>query len=29
VAIVLLLSATGHILVSRVGYWIGVRDVKW
>jgi CDP-2,3-bis-(O-geranylgeranyl)-sn-glycerol synthase len=28
VAIVLLLSATGHILVSRVGYWIGVRDVK-
>ncbi len=29
VAIVLLLSAAGHILVSHVAYWIGVRDVKW
>jgi CDP-2,3-bis-(O-geranylgeranyl)-sn-glycerol synthase len=28
-AINLLLSATGHVLVSHVGYWIGVRDVKW
>jgi CDP-2,3-bis-(O-geranylgeranyl)-sn-glycerol synthase len=29
VAIILLLSAAGHILASHVGYWIGVRDVKW
>jgi CDP-2,3-bis-(O-geranylgeranyl)-sn-glycerol synthase len=29
VAIILVLSAMGHILVSRVSYWIGVRDVKW
>jgi len=28
-AISLLLSATGHVLVSHVGYWIGARDVKW
>jgi CDP-2,3-bis-(O-geranylgeranyl)-sn-glycerol synthase len=29
VAIILLVSAAGHILVSHAGYWIGVRDVKW
>jgi CDP-2,3-bis-(O-geranylgeranyl)-sn-glycerol synthase len=29
VAIILLLSAAGHVLVSHAAYWIGVRDVKW
>jgi hypothetical protein len=29
VAIILLLSAAGHIAVSHAAYWIGVRDVKW
>jgi CDP-diglyceride synthetase len=29
VAIILVLSVTGHVLVSRVGYWTGIRDVKW
>jgi CDP-2,3-bis-(O-geranylgeranyl)-sn-glycerol synthase len=28
-ALILLLSAAGHVLVSHVGYWTGVRDVKW
>jgi hypothetical protein len=28
-AISLLLGATGHVLVSHVGYRIGGRDVKW
>jgi hypothetical protein len=28
-AIILLLSAAGHVLVSHVDYWTGVRDVKW
>lgn len=26
---VLLLSVVGHIIVSHVGYWTGIRDVKW
>ena len=27
--LVVLLSAFGHIAVNHIGYWIGVRDVKW
>lgn len=26
---ILLLTAAGHILVNHLGYWIGIRDVKW
>lgn len=29
VAIILVLSAAGHVLVSHAAYRIGVRDVKW
>jgi CDP-2,3-bis-(O-geranylgeranyl)-sn-glycerol synthase len=28
-ATILLLSTGGHILINRLGYWIGIRDVKW
>lgn len=28
-ATILLLSAAGHILINHLGYWIGIRDVKW
>ena len=27
--LVVFLSAFGHIAVNHIGYWIGVRDVKW
>lgn len=26
---ILLVSLTGHILVTRLGYWAGIRDVRW
>jgi CDP-2,3-bis-(O-geranylgeranyl)-sn-glycerol synthase len=29
IAIVLTLTVGGHIVVNHVGYWLGVRDVKW
>jgi CDP-2,3-bis-(O-geranylgeranyl)-sn-glycerol synthase len=28
-AAIVLLSATGHVLVNHVGYWLGVRPSKW
>lgn len=28
-AIVLLVSFVGHILVNHIGYWLGVRDRRW
>ena len=28
-ATILLLSTGGHILINHLGYWIGIRDVKW
>ncbi|HET9923119.1 MAG TPA: CDP-archaeol synthase, partial [Methylomirabilota bacterium] len=28
-ATILLLTVGGHILVNHLGYWIGIRDVKW
>ena len=29
VAIILVLSFIGHILVNHLGYWLGVRDARW
>ncbi|HEU5185216.1 MAG TPA: CDP-archaeol synthase [Gemmatimonadaceae bacterium] len=29
VAIILLLGFAGHFVVTRIGYWLGVRDVKF
>ena len=29
VATILLLTVAGHILVNHLGYWIGIRDVRW
>ena len=26
---ILVLSLVGHVFVTRVAYWIGIRDVKW
>jgi CDP-2,3-bis-(O-geranylgeranyl)-sn-glycerol synthase len=26
---ILVVSVAGHILVNHIGYWIGIRDVKW
>jgi CDP-2,3-bis-(O-geranylgeranyl)-sn-glycerol synthase len=28
-AIIFLLSVVGHVLVNHVGYWLGIRDVRW
>jgi CDP-2,3-bis-(O-geranylgeranyl)-sn-glycerol synthase len=28
-AIILLLSVAGHALVNHLGYWLGIRDVRW
>jgi CDP-2,3-bis-(O-geranylgeranyl)-sn-glycerol synthase len=28
-AIILLLSVAGHVLVNHLGYWLGIRDVRW
>jgi len=28
-ATILLLTVAGHILVNHLGYWLGIRDVKW
>ena len=28
-AVILVLSLVGHIVVTRLAYWIGIRDVKW
>ncbi|MGH7276562.1 MAG: CDP-archaeol synthase [Candidatus Rokuibacteriota bacterium] len=28
-AIILVLSFGGHILVNHLGYWLGVRDARW
>lgn len=28
-ATILLLTVAGHVLVNRLGYWMGVRDVRW
>lgn len=27
--IILLLSVAGHVLVNHLGYWLGIREVKW
>jgi CDP-2,3-bis-(O-geranylgeranyl)-sn-glycerol synthase len=27
--LIILLSALGHIAVNHIGFWLGVRDVKW
>jgi CDP-2,3-bis-(O-geranylgeranyl)-sn-glycerol synthase len=29
VATILLATVVGHILVNHIGYWLGIRDVKW
>jgi hypothetical protein len=29
IAIVLALTAIGHITVNHLAYWLGIRDVKW
>jgi CDP-2,3-bis-(O-geranylgeranyl)-sn-glycerol synthase len=29
IAIVLALTAIGHIAVNHLAYWLGIRDVKW
>ena len=29
VAIILVLSFIGHILVNHLGYWLGVREARW
>ena len=29
IAILLLVSFGGHILVNHIGYWLGVRDARW
>ena len=26
---ILLLSVAGHVLVNHLGYWLGIRDVRW
>lgn len=28
-ATILLLTVAGHIFVNHLGYWIGIRDVRW
>lgn len=28
-ATILLLSVAGHVLVNHLGYWLGIRDVRW
>ncbi|HSE02614.1 MAG TPA: CDP-archaeol synthase [Methylomirabilota bacterium] len=28
-AIILMLSVVGHVLVNHLGYWLGIRDVRW
>ena len=28
-AAILLLSVVGHVLVNHLGYWFGIRDVRW
>jgi CDP-2,3-bis-(O-geranylgeranyl)-sn-glycerol synthase len=28
-ATILLLTGAGHIVVNHLGYWIGIRDVRW
>ena len=28
-AAIVVLTATGHILVDHLGYWLGIRDTKW
>jgi CDP-2,3-bis-(O-geranylgeranyl)-sn-glycerol synthase len=29
VVTIVLLSVAGHVLVNHLGYWLGIRDVKW
>jgi CDP-2,3-bis-(O-geranylgeranyl)-sn-glycerol synthase len=29
VAAILVLSVAGHVLVNHLGYWLGIRDVRW
>lgn len=29
VATILVATVAGHILVNHIGYWLGIRDVKW
>ena len=29
IAVVLVLSVGGHIVVNHLAYWLGIRDVKW
>ena len=26
---ILLLGVAGHVLVNRLGYWLGILDVRW
>jgi len=28
-AVILLVTAGGHILVNHLGYWLGIRDTRW
>jgi CDP-2,3-bis-(O-geranylgeranyl)-sn-glycerol synthase len=28
-ATILLVSFAGHVLVNHLGYWMGIRDVRW
>ncbi|HUM15292.1 MAG TPA: CDP-archaeol synthase [Candidatus Nitrosotalea sp.] len=27
--VILLLNMAGHVLVNHLGYWLGIRDVRW
>jgi len=27
--VILMLSVAGHVLVNHLGYWLGIRDVRW
>lgn len=29
VAVILVVTAVGHVLVNHLGYWLGIRDTKW
>jgi CDP-2,3-bis-(O-geranylgeranyl)-sn-glycerol synthase len=29
VALILAVTAAGHVLVNHLGYWLGIRDTKW
>jgi CDP-2,3-bis-(O-geranylgeranyl)-sn-glycerol synthase len=29
VAVILTVTATGHVLVNHLGFWLGIRDTRW